>query len=446
MFYGGLQYPLMMPNLTIKGHHEDIGVGFASYTAGAYKSNGIVFACMLLRMMVFSEMRFQFRKFNKDRVPSDLWGDTRLAILEHPWPNATTGDLVSRASQDVDLAGNFYAVRDRNQIKRLRPDWVTIIVGSPNDPKVELGDVEAEVVGYLYHPGGYGSGKPAVPLLVEQVCHFAPIPDPVAAYRGMSWLQPILREVMSDSAATTHKLQFFNNGATVQCVVTLKDSMDENKFKNWIDIFEQGHKGVMNAYKTLYLTGGATMTPVGSDFKQLEFKTTQGAGETRIAAAAGTPPILVGLSEGLQAGTYNNYGQALRRFADGTARPWWRNFCGSMATLVDVPGDSELWYDDRDIAFLREDAKDAAEIQGKRASSIMTLVNAGFKPDAVVEAVTADDLGRLEGQHTGLYSVQLQPPGTNEPAPDDTADVEAAPVAPNGKAAAEPVPVKPAAK
>src|SRR5713226_9725900 len=206
MFYSGLQYPLMMPNLTIKGHHEDIGVGFASYTAGAYKSNGIVFACMLLRMMVFSEMRFQFRKFNKNRVPSDLWGNQELAILEHPWPNATTGDLVARASQDVDLAGNFYAVRERNTIKRLRPDWVTIIVGSLDDPRIELGDMEAEVIGYLYHPGGYGSGKAPVPLQVSQVAHFAPIPDPVASFRGMSWLQPILREVMADSAATTHKL------------------------------------------------------------------------------------------------------------------------------------------------------------------------------------------------------------------------------------------------
>ena len=448
MFYSGLQYPLMMPTQTIKGHKEDIGVGFASYTAGAYKSNGIVFACMLARMMAFSEMRFQFRRFNRNRVPSDLFGTPELAILEHPWPNATTGDLLARAVQDADLAGNFYAVRDGGQIKRLRPDWVTIIVGSPTDPTIELGDLEAEVIGYLYHPGGYGAGKKPVPLLVEQVCHFAPIPDPMAAFRGMSWIQPILREVMADSAATTHKLQFFNNGATVNCVVTLKDAMDEQKFKNWIDIFEQGHKGVMNAYKTVYLTGGATMTAVGADFKQMDFKITQGAGETRIAAAAGIPPIIVGLSEGLAAGTYNNYGQAMRRFADMTCRPLWRNLCGSMATLINVPGNSELWYDDRDIAFLREDAKDAAAIQGQRASSIMTLVNAGYKPDAVIDAVTADDLSRLSGQHTGLFSVQLHPPQdkTPEPAVDTPVPSETEPVAPvdlkpkNGKAQPTPIP------
>jgi hypothetical protein len=58
--------------------------------------------------------------------------------------------------------------------------------------------------------------------------------------------------------------------------------------------------------------------------KQIDFKVTQGHGETRIAAAAGVPPIIVGLSEGLEAATYSNYGQARRRFADVTMRPLWR--------------------------------------------------------------------------------------------------------------------------
>ena len=114
------------------------------------------------------------------------------------------------------------------------------------------------------------------------------------------------------------------------------------------------------AYKTMYLAGGADVTIVGSDLKQLDFKLTQGAGETRIAAAAGVPPIIVGLSEGLQAATYSNYGQARRRFSDLTMRPLWGNVVGSLATIVPVPGGAELWYDDRDIPFLAEDRKDEA--------------------------------------------------------------------------------------
>jgi hypothetical protein len=105
---------------------------------------------------------------------------------------------------------------------------------------------------------------------------------------------------------------------------------------------------------------------VGADMRQLDFKATQGAGETRICAAARVPAIIVGVSEGLESATYSNYGQARRAFADLTMRPMWRDFAHSLATIVQVPSDSELWYDDRDIPFLQEDVKDEAEIRRSR--------------------------------------------------------------------------------
>jgi len=78
--------------------------------------------------------------------------------------------------------------------------------------------------------------------------------------------------------------------------------------------------------------------------------------------------------------------------------------------IVPVPRNSELWYDDRDIPFLQEDLKDAAEIQNKRAQTIRTLTDAGFTAETVISAVDNDDMSLLA--HSGLFSVQLQPPGT----------------------------------
>jgi hypothetical protein len=54
-------------------------------------------------------------------------------------------------------------------------------------------------------------------------------------------------------------------------------------------------------------------------------------------------------------------------------RPMWRDFAHSLSTIVQVPSDSELWYDDRDIPFLQEDVKDEAEIQQVQAVTITTL-------------------------------------------------------------------------
>jgi phage portal protein BeeE len=313
----------------------------------------------------------------------------------------------------ADLAGNAYVARTPTGLRVLRPDWVDIIIGSTTDPTVDSTDVDSDVIGYVYWPGGRSSGREPETFLRSEVAHFAPIPDPLARVRGMSWLTPIVREVAADSAARDHKLRFFENAATPNMVVRLdKDaaaSQTPKAFEEWVDLFKKKEPRGSQVYKTMYLAGGADVTVVGKDLQQLEFKVTQGAGETRIAAAAGVPPVIVGLSEGLQAATYSNYGQARRRYADLTMRPLWRNAAGSLSVIVRPPAGAELWYDDRDIPFLAEDRKDASEVAAQEAQTIRTLVDAGYDPVSVVAAVKSADWSMLK--HSGLYSVQLQAPG-----------------------------------
>jgi phage portal protein BeeE len=404
--FGGLNYPLQMGG-TPGQKGEEIQSSFQGYVQGAYQRNGVVFACMAARAMLFSEARFQFRQMRFGR-PGDLFGTGELGVLENPWPGGTTGDLLGKAITDVDLAGNFYAIRRGREITRLRPDWVTIVLGSRTGS-----ELDTQVVGYEYKPGGPSSGEDPILLLPEQVAHFAPIPDPLAKYRGMSWLTPILNEIAADESASTHKRLFFENGAKLGYVVTLGEGSDASqnpdKFERWVAKFKAGHEGAANAYRTLFLAGGADVKTVGADMQQVDFASVQGHGETRVCAAARVPPIIVGLSEGLESATYSNYGQARRAFADLTMRPLWRNVAGSLARLVNVPASAELWYDSRDIPFLQEDQKDAAAIQQTKAVTIRELINAGYEPETVVKAVEADDYGLLK--HTGLVSVQLQEPG-----------------------------------
>jgi hypothetical protein len=251
---------------------------------------------------------------------------------------------------------------------------------------------------------------------VSQVAHFAPSPDPLSPKRGMSWLTPVIREISADIGMTEHKRAFLVNGATPNLVISLDPAISKAAYDQWVATFKAGHTGVRNAYETMFLGGGAKAEVVGKDLQQLDFKLVQGAGETRIAAAAGVPPVIVGLSEGLQAATYSNYGQARRRFADGTMRPLWRNLCGSLETILLRPTGADLAIDDSDIAFLQDDMKDRADIQSTNASAIGQLVKDGFTPESAVLSVTTNDLTNLV--HTGLYSVQLQPPMPEQPEPE----------------------------
>jgi hypothetical protein len=110
-----------------------------------------------------------------------------------------------------------------------------------------------------------------------------------------------------------------------------------------------------------------------------------------------------------------NFMAARRLVADMTLRPWWGNFASSLEVVLPPPGGSRLWYDDRHIPFLAEDVKDAANVLQLNAQTMKALSDGGWEADSVVEAVTSGDLSRLKGKHTGLFSVQLNPPDSDEP-------------------------------
>lgn len=403
---------------------ERIENDFEGYVAGAYKSDGIVFACVDRRQQVFSQARFQWREFRQGR-PGDLFGSDELGLLEKPWPNGTTGELLARAEVDASLGGNFYATtvsedgtvgrgsrgRRGRRVSRLRPDWVTLVINAPSG---DYWGADAYVAGFLYEPRLAGTPRGRATLLLpDEVAHYSPRPDPVARFRGMSWLTPLIKEIEGDRAATEHKLGFFRHGATPSLVVKGIRAANRDQFNALVDMMEARHAGADNAYRTLYLTEGVDAAALGADLKQLDFKATQGAGETRIAIAAGVPAAILGISEGLQGSSLNagNFGAARRLFVDSTMRDLWAKVSASLQTLVEPPrANASLWYDARDIPFLREDAKDDADIRALDAQALRSLTDAGWDPDAAVAYVRTGDIGRLVGKHTGLFSVQLNPP------------------------------------
>jgi len=423
MAFGGNTYQLHGGSL--QNDVEKVGSGFESFVRGAYQGNGVVFACELARLMLFTEARFQWRKMTNGR-PGQLFGTTDLQPLNDPWPGGTTGDLLARMILDADFAGNSFIRLQGEQLARLRPDWVSLVYdGDPWEPETRL-------EGYLYQPGGPGAGNEVRRFPVEQVAHFAPLPDPLSPRRGMSWLTPVLREVDADAAATSHKDSMFRQGGTPNMIVKADATVTKELFDAVVKMYREGHEDAANAGKAWFVQSGFDPDVIGSTLRQSDFKAVQGAGETRICMAAGVPPVIIGSSEGLQAATYSNYGQARRRFADLTMRPLWRNVAGSLEWIINTPqvtaGRAELWYDERDIAFLQEDRKDLAEIQVATASTMKQLIDAGYEPDSVTEAVTSNDWTLLK--HTKLFSVQLQPAGTVEPptgngkVPDALAPVE----------------------
>ena len=414
---GGNSYTLPLQTTMDGQKAEPISDTLSGYVDGGLKSNGVVFGLERVRVKVFSQGRFQFQQLRNGR-PGDLFATPALNVLEKPWPGGTTSDLLAMMLLDADMAGNAYFAKQSNQIIRLRPDWVQVVLGE------RIGGVgPLEKAGYLYHHGGMGpGGDTPVMFSAAEVAHFAPMPDPLYSYRGMSWLTPVVREIQADGAATDHKLKFFENAATPNLAVSLPKEVTPEQFAEFVEQMDDSHKGNFNAYKTLYTGGGADVTVIGADMKQLDFKVTQGAGETRLAAAAGIHPAVAALAEGLQGASLNsgNFSAARRQTADIEFAQLWGNVAASLEVIVPPPSGARLAIDTRDIAFMREDQKDAAEIFGTQAQAVRTLTDGGYETSSVVAAVAAGDLSLLT--HTGLVPVQLQPPGSAEPTESDDTD------------------------
>lgn len=394
---------------------EPVGNSFQGYIEAGLYGNGVVYGLEQKRVQVFSQARIAFQQMRKGR-PDNLFSTPELQIFETPWPGGTTGDLLSRMLLDADAAGNAFNVLIDDEVVRLRPDWVEIIL-APRYAPMSIGQEPVQVgykqLGIFYYEDGIGRSEPAV-FLKGEYSHFAPMPDPLASYRGMSWLTPVIRELQADTQATKHKLKFFENAATPNVAVSLPKELTPEQFRAFKKEMDVKHAGVDNAYKTLYTGGGADVTVIGTDMKQLDFRSTQGAGETRLALAAGVHPVVAGLSEGMQGSSLNagNYNSAKRQFVDTTVRHLWQSMAGSLGHLITPPSGSRLWYDARDIPFLLDDMRDRSEIQFRQAQSIRSLGDAGWTPESIKLAIEAEDWTYLE--HSGVFSVQLQPPTTQQ--------------------------------
>ena len=276
------------------------------------------------------------------------------------------------------------------------------------------GALDGEILGYVYQNGGIfpGNQNPLLTLPPSSVAHWYPLPDPLNAGLGMSWITPAIREIQGDMLASQHKITYFSNGATPNLVVKGIPAVTKDQFDTIVDAMEERHAGMANAYKTLYLTAGADATVVGANLAEIDFRAVQAGGETRISFLSRVPAPLLGIGEGLQGSSLNagNFAASRRMFGDSWIFPTLQDLASTLAPLVNVPPPAELWFDTADMPILREDALDAANIQQVQANTITSLVKDGFDPESAIAAVTSQDMTQLV--HTGLVSVQLQPPRT----------------------------------
>ncbi|MDH3193314.1 MAG: phage portal protein, partial [Acidimicrobiia bacterium] len=269
---------------------------------------------------------------------------------------------------------------------------------------------------YLYYPNGVDNG-PAVALMRDEVAHYTPVPDPARNFVGMSWVQTVLLDSMTDQQMARHQAKFYENAATPNLFVKVEQSLTDDSRTRLREELDRRYGGWQNAYKTIVLDGGADIRAVGQDFQQADFVANRAANESRIVLASGVPPIILGIQAGLDSATYSNYDQAFKQFAI-VLRKLWKDATTALESITPIPRGSILWPDESEVQALQDSNTNIATLRQTQAATINTLISAGFTAESANQAVITGDFTRLE--HTGLFSVQLQPAGALEPATDPT--------------------------
>ena len=412
--YNGTTYPVGLRG-TLAGNRAMEVVNTLPSHARVIQQSPPAWGAQMVRAATLSQVRFTFRNPPwHPRTPRRQFSNSALRLLEQPWPNGSTGELVARMEWHEGLGGMAIVARRPDRLQVLRPDWCGILWGSQTEELNPAHALDRELLGYVYQNGGLGYSefgyKPHF-LLPDECIHWAPNGDPLDSSVGMSWITPAIRELQSDILAGQHKIKYWENGATPNLVVKGIPAVNREQFDEVVEMMEERHAGAANAFRTLYLTAGADADVIGNNFHEIDFRGITAAGETRISVLSRVPASILGITEGLQGSSLNagNFAAARRTFADTWVYPTLQDLAKSLAPLIEVPADAELWYDTQDMPLLREDAKDQAEIDLIKTQALRTLVDGGFEPEGAIKTVAPEWIDSLK--HTGNVSVQLQPPG-----------------------------------
>jgi hypothetical protein len=104
--FGGHVYGMGQPNLTYGANKaREFTSDLPGHTA-AVKACPPAFAAEMVRALVLSQARFTYRNRPWAKTPRRTFGTSALGLLERPWPNGTTGDLIRKMEWRAGLAGN----------------------------------------------------------------------------------------------------------------------------------------------------------------------------------------------------------------------------------------------------------------------------------------------------------------------------------------------------
>lgn len=351
---------------------------YASFAAEGYNANAIVNAAIREIATSASMPDYKLMREMPDGGKEEVKNEIAF-LLDHPNESQDQSDFVELATVYLMVSGNAYVMRVRNgsgriiALRLLRPDRVQVKIG-----------MDGNVAYYEYTLDGR-----MYDLRAEDVAHLK-LPNPYDDVYGLSPLQVVARYVNLDTSISTFLRAYFANAGVpagilkVNRRITSQQEADAARQK-WRSSFggPRGWHGIA------VLDEDAEYQQVAPNIGDMDASTITAQTETRICAALGVPPILIGLQSGLDASTYSNYAQAREAFWDETVTPLVHRLEAFFERVLELPEseDGEIEVE-ADLSVVKAYAEDAEAVSKRTVeqyqSGVITLNEAraklGYEP------------------------------------------------------------------
>lgn len=269
-----------------------------------FENNELVYACVMENATSLPDA--PFRVFGPDGQGDPREDHPLRRLIASPNPVTTEFELIELTSIYMDLAGIAFweVVTDRAgrpyEIWPVRPDRIALW---PN--------------GNTYRYGYILEGGKIVPL--DHVLAFK-LPSPTNPALGQAPMRAANRATALDNEATDFVKSLLQNHAVPGVVIEVEQKIDEDLTtrltSKWLERFSGHMRGT-----PAFLQKGMKVHTLGLNLGDLEFPDLRTISESRICAAFGVPPILVGAKVGLDRSTFANYAEARRSYWEESLIP-----------------------------------------------------------------------------------------------------------------------------
>lgn len=358
---------------------EVFGKASAALCEKAYANHALIAACAKLRANVAAQPRLEIGMESAD---SEAWEPVKshplLDLINSPMREISRSKLIKSAVIAHGLTGLGYIWKIRNksrsQVVALFPlptSWVT---------PVRAKDSERYFKAYRVQNQKESVDVNDMATLRD--------PDPRNPSRGIGFVEQAWRAHVLDMERESYQGEVTKNlkhpGTVISTEKPVPEDQREKARTEFRDRFGRGKRG------EIAFLGGNAKIEIMNPLKDMDWPGLTGLSETRICAAAGVPPILIGARAGLDRSTYSNYEQAKKAFYLSTMAPLWE----------DIADDLTLSFQDELGSALRFRFRYDAlpEFQGdenQKATRVIQLFSAGLMPWPVAVKELGYDPGEM---------------------------------------------------